>query len=38
MACQDLSGSGKPADFDYFEYRPRAFVADPRKERERSGE
>ncbi len=30
VACQDLSGSGKPADFDFFEYRPRAFVPDPR--------
>jgi xylan 1,4-beta-xylosidase len=30
MACQDLSGSAKPADFDYFDYRSRAFVAEPR--------
>ena len=30
MACQDLSGSAKPADFDYIDYRPRAFVAEPR--------
>ncbi len=28
MACQDMSGSGKPADFDYFEYRERDYVAD----------
>jgi xylan 1,4-beta-xylosidase len=30
MACQDLSGAGRPADFDWFEYRERAFTADPR--------
>ncbi|MEO8022994.1 glycoside hydrolase family 43 protein [Polaromonas sp.] len=30
MACQDMSGSGLPADFDYFEYRERAYMADPR--------
>lgn len=30
MACQDLSGSARPADFDYFDYRSRAFIADPR--------
>lgn len=30
MACQDLSGSGLAADFDYFEYRERAYRADPR--------
>jgi xylan 1,4-beta-xylosidase len=30
MACQDLSGAGKPADFDYFDYRPRQFLAEPR--------
>jgi xylan 1,4-beta-xylosidase len=29
MACQDLSGAGRAADFDYFEYRERAFRADP---------
>lgn len=27
MACQDLSGEGRPADFDYFEYRERAYRA-----------
>ncbi len=26
MACQDLSGSAKPADFDFFEYREDAVV------------
>jgi xylan 1,4-beta-xylosidase len=30
MACQDLAGTGLPADFDWFEYRERAFVLDPR--------
>ncbi len=25
MACQDLSGAAKPADFDYFEYREREY-------------
>jgi xylan 1,4-beta-xylosidase len=30
MACQDMSGSARPADFDWFEYREREFVADPR--------
>jgi xylan 1,4-beta-xylosidase len=29
MACQDLSGTGRPADFDYFEYVERAYRADP---------
>ena len=29
MACQDLSGAGRPADFDYFEYRERAYCPDP---------
>jgi xylan 1,4-beta-xylosidase len=28
MACQDLAGTGKPADFDWFEYREREYVAD----------
>jgi xylan 1,4-beta-xylosidase len=27
MACQDLSGSAQPADFDYFDYRSRGFQA-----------
>ncbi|MDE2499685.1 MAG: glycoside hydrolase 43 family protein, partial [Alphaproteobacteria bacterium] len=25
MACQDLSGAAKPADFDYFEYCEREY-------------
>jgi xylan 1,4-beta-xylosidase len=29
MACQDMSGSGLAADFDYFEYRERSYRADP---------
>jgi xylan 1,4-beta-xylosidase len=29
MACQDMSGTTKPADFDWFCYRERGFVADP---------
>jgi xylan 1,4-beta-xylosidase len=27
MACQDMSGTARPADFDYFEYREREFQA-----------
>jgi xylan 1,4-beta-xylosidase len=27
MACQDLAGTGRPADFDWFEYRERDYVA-----------
>jgi xylan 1,4-beta-xylosidase len=30
MACQDMAGTARPADFDWFEYRERAFAADPR--------
>jgi xylan 1,4-beta-xylosidase len=30
MACQDMAGTAKAADFDWFEYRERAFAADPR--------
>jgi xylan 1,4-beta-xylosidase len=30
MACQDLSGTARHADFDYFEYRERPFLVDPR--------
>jgi xylan 1,4-beta-xylosidase len=30
MACQDMAGTARAADFDWFEYRERAFVADPR--------
>jgi len=29
MACQDMAGTGAPADFDYFHYRERLFLADP---------
>jgi xylan 1,4-beta-xylosidase len=29
VCCQDLAGSGRPADFDWFEYRERAYRADP---------
>jgi beta-xylosidase len=29
MACQDLSGAALPADFDYFDYRPRAYEPTP---------
>jgi len=28
MACQDMAGTGRPADFDWFDYRERAFVAE----------
>jgi xylan 1,4-beta-xylosidase len=30
MACQDTAGTAWPADFDWFEYREREFVVDPR--------
>jgi xylan 1,4-beta-xylosidase len=30
MAAQDTSGAGHPADFDWFEYREREYLADPR--------
>jgi xylan 1,4-beta-xylosidase len=30
MAGQDTSGAGHPADFDWFEYREREYLADPR--------
>jgi xylan 1,4-beta-xylosidase len=29
MACQDLAGTLSPADFDYFEYRERSYLANP---------
>jgi len=29
MACQDLAGTLKPADFDFFEYRERDYCPDP---------
>jgi xylan 1,4-beta-xylosidase len=31
MCCQDVAGTRRPADFDYFEYRERPYIADPRK-------
>jgi xylan 1,4-beta-xylosidase len=30
MCCQDLAGTRLPADFDWFEYRERAYLEDPR--------
>lgn len=32
MCCQDLAGTSRTADFDYFEYRERSFSPDPRAE------
>lgn len=29
MACQDMSGAGCPADFDWFDYQDRDYVPDP---------
>ncbi len=29
MCCQDLAGTCRPADFDYFDYRERDFLASP---------
>jgi len=29
MACQDLAGTARPADFDWFEYRERDYIARP---------
>jgi xylan 1,4-beta-xylosidase len=29
MCCQDMAGTCRPADFDYFEYREREFCANP---------
>jgi len=29
MACQDLAGTGRAADFDWFEYREREYAATP---------
>jgi xylan 1,4-beta-xylosidase len=28
MACQDLAGTARPADFDWFAYREREYVGD----------
>lgn len=30
ICCQDIAGTRLPADFDWFEYRDRAFLEDPR--------
>jgi xylan 1,4-beta-xylosidase len=30
MACQDLAGTALHADFDWFEYREREYLIDPR--------
>lgn len=32
MACQDLAGTGHPADFDYFDYREREYRPDVRSQ------
>ncbi|KRC80302.1 glycoside hydrolase family 43 protein [Sphingomonas sp. Root241] len=32
MACQDMSGAGLAADFDWFEYRERPYRADPTRD------
>jgi xylan 1,4-beta-xylosidase len=29
VACQDMAGTAKPADFDWFEYRERPYLLDP---------
>lgn len=29
LACQDMSGAGQPADFDWFAYRERDYATDP---------
>ncbi len=29
MCCQDVGGTRQPADFDYFQYRERAYCSDP---------
>ena len=29
MACQDMAGTSRPADFDFFEYRERTYCAHP---------
>jgi xylan 1,4-beta-xylosidase len=31
MACQDLAGAARAADFDWFECREREYLADPRR-------
>jgi xylan 1,4-beta-xylosidase len=37
LACQDLAGTAKPADFDFFEYRGRSYLADPFSARSMDG-
>jgi xylan 1,4-beta-xylosidase len=32
MACQDMAGTGRPADFDWFDYRERPYRADPTRD------
>lgn len=32
MACQDMAGTGRPADFDWFDYRERAYREDPTRD------
>jgi xylan 1,4-beta-xylosidase len=31
MCCQDMTGSGRPADFDAFFYRERDYSPDPKE-------
>jgi xylan 1,4-beta-xylosidase len=38
MACQDMAGTARHADFDWFEYREREFEIDPRVIRVAKGE
>jgi xylan 1,4-beta-xylosidase len=33
MCCQDTAGTGRHADFDWFEYEERDFVIDPTQTR-----
>ena len=35
VCCQDLAGTGRPADFDYFVYRERSYRAEPFVESDR---
>jgi xylan 1,4-beta-xylosidase len=32
MACQDMAGTGRPADFDWFDYRERPYREDPTRD------
>ena len=32
IACQDLAGTGRPADFDWFDYCERAFRPNPMRD------